>query len=37
METGAVISYGGGKYKVHTGPRGGKYIMVKKQKVYVNK
>lgn len=28
---------GGSTHKVHTGPRGGRYIMVHKKKVYIHK
>lgn len=31
------VNYGGGVYKVHTGPRKGKYIKVRGTKVYLNK
>jgi len=31
------VNYGGGVYKVHTGPRKGKFIKVRGNKVYLNK
>jgi hypothetical protein len=30
------VKYLGGNYKVHTGPRGGKYIIHQKSKVYIS-
>jgi hypothetical protein len=34
---GLTASYKGGSYKVRKGPQGGKYIVVKGKKVYINK
>lgn len=31
------VQYNEGNYKVHTGPKGGKYILVKQEKVYLKK
>lgn len=31
------VQYKGGSYKVRTGPKGGKYILVKQEKVYLKK
>ena len=30
-----MVEFNGGNYKVHTGPRGGKYIMHSGKKVYL--
>ena len=32
-----MVEYKGGSYKVRTGPKGGKYILVKEEKVYLKK
>ena len=34
-QTGGKVKYEGGSYVLHTGPRGGKFIMVKGKKVYL--
>jgi hypothetical protein len=34
---GGAVNYKGGSYKLRVGSRGGKYILVKGQKVYINK
>lgn len=36
-KTEETVQYGGGYYKVHIGPKGGKYIKVKGNKVYLKK